>query len=563
MELELGLYDEAGEKFARASDCGDVNILPIAVYGYGLSLLSMAQRDNQDGKAGSAFLLLHKGVQECLKLGERTNVCVQKLLGDMYSLAATLPPDVFGDGNDSDAVASEFQLKSQLDFVSKGKAAYDRAQIFVAQSSEDNALRASLVSDGGSNLVLQAQLLSSWESNGLYRQASSESSILYENAANEYRRALNLSPTYAPAWCGLGCAVVRTDPLLAQHSFSRSQELDGLAPDPYANLSFLYTSHRRYKNSAQVSDALTEVADTPMMWINRAVILEHTAASNPGEPQSQHCIMQAADAYRAALQVVKHPIAMIGLALTCRMTVDEPNAAVMDAVVMESSSYMTEYIGMVGRYDLPAVLMDGVLEMEAGIMNRACQGVEQIENGRQQVVVGLDQIEPMHAVDDQGNSLCLEIFRKVAAANDIDIEHRPDIKEDTEWSLGRQVVHNPNRGDLWLQLAKQLVQETPPGGSIEPAALAAHRASSILMRQLTKTLAFQATKESRFINAHDVADALALQYWLAEAAQPNETEEGEHEQEIKPSALSTVDLQRSLLINPGNALARHALTLLV
>ena len=505
MELELGLFDEAEQKFARAMKSADDEILPVAAYGYGVALLSMARRDNQDGKAGSAFNLLRQGVQGCQTLGDQTNICGLKLLGDLYSFGASLPPDVFvdvGESSSSSLLSDEALLRSQVEFISKGKYAYNHAQSLIDGSSEESdVLRASLVTDVGSNLVLQAQLLSDWESKGLHRQSSFESSSLFESAAIEFRHALELSPTYAPAWCGLGCTLVRSDPLLAQHAFARSLELEKLAPDPYANLSFLYTGHRRYNESARVSDALTEVADTPMMWINRALILEHAVASKPGGPHSRHDIMQAADAYRAALQVVKHPSAMVGLALTCRMTTDEYKSADDNAMVTESHSYVSEYLGMVGDYDLPTVLMDGVLRMEAGVINQTNESEQLIDEGRQRVLDGLGRLEGKYIEGDLNTLLNLDVFRQVVAVNDSDRRPVADDTDDSDvesgWSLHRRVVHQPNRGDLWMQLAKQLARNASTCAYLEPAVLAARRASSILMQQLTKTIAMPSKSEGK------------------------------------------------------------------
>jgi tetratricopeptide (TPR) repeat protein len=550
--MELGLFDEAEEKFSRAMDSGDDEMLPLAAYGCGAALFSMAQRDNQDGKAGSAYALLQQGVQGCHKLSDRTNVCVQKLLGDLHTFGAALPPDVFGEMSGNTGLENdEALLRSQFKFISNGKDAYHHALSLVDGSGEaSDALRASLGSDGGSNLLMQAQLLSGWESKGLHQPASPESSELFESAAAEFRRALELCPTYAPAWCGLGCAAVRSDPLLAQHAFSRSLELDNLAPDPYANLSFLYTAHRRFSVSARVSDALTEVADTPMMWINLAMILELRAAAKPGEQQSRHDMMQAADAYRAAMQVFKHPSAMLGLALTCRMSIDDDHTPDTDAMVIESHSYTSEYLGMVGRFDLPTLTIDGVLKMETGITNPSEQSKQLIDEGRHQVLEGISQFVGQHLLDDQNNALDQDVFRQVTVVDDGcrsgNGDSNSSIEATEEWSLDRQVVHHPNRGDLWMQLSKQLVCR---GASTEPALLAARRATSILMQQLQKTLSMPTKSPSHFVKAQDLSDALALRHWLETVARPEEA--------IAP--LSTIDLQRSLLICPGNSLARDAL----
>lgn len=557
VEMELGLFDEAEEKFSRAMDCSDDEMLRIAAYGCGVARLSMAQRDLYDGKAGLAYALIQRGVRDCHKLRGRTNVCVQKLLGDLHSFASILPSDVFGeDGFCSGLENNEALLRAQLDFISKGKDAYQHAHSLVDVFGEvSDAIRASLITDIGSNLLMQAHLLCDWESKGLHHQSSEEGSNFLSCAAAEFGRALKFCPTYAPAWCGMGCAVINSDPLLAQHAFSRSLELDNRVPDPYANLSFLYTAYRRYSVSARVSDALTEIADTPMIWINRALILERTAAASPGEPKSRADILQAADAYRAALQVVKHPCAMVGLALTCRMTVADEHDPDSDAMIIESHSYASEYLGMHGRHDIPISMFDGILRMETALKNPTKHSKQLINEGRRQVLVGLDQLEGHQVLDDQNTALDQHVFQHVTEeSNSSSVAGVAEECTTAEWSLDRRLVHQPNRGDLWVQLAKSLAARASTGVSTKPALLAARRASSIMMQQLHTTLPMPTMKQSHFIKARDLSDALALQYWLKGVAL---LEGAKDEESFKFP--STLDLQRSLLICPGNVLAREAL----
>ncbi len=92
-ELELGLFDDAVDKFTRALENADKQMNSMAAYGQGLARLSMARRDLLDGKAGAAFVHVEKAIQGCNNLELKAG-CIQKLLGDLYSFGASLPPDV-------------------------------------------------------------------------------------------------------------------------------------------------------------------------------------------------------------------------------------------------------------------------------------------------------------------------------------------------------------------------------------------------------------------------------------------------------------------------------------
>jgi hypothetical protein len=114
-----------------------------------------------------------------------------------------------------------------------------------------------LISDCGTNILLRAQLASLVEAG---EEDFPETESEFERAAAEFRRALELDSAHAPAWCGLVCAV-SNNPMLAQHAFCHSLELETLAPDPYANLSFIFTAQLATSASDGVSATLTQVAD--------------------------------------------------------------------------------------------------------------------------------------------------------------------------------------------------------------------------------------------------------------------------------------------------------------
>lgn len=233
VELELGLLEDAESKFRQASLFKDSNE-DLAVYGRSSSLLQMAQRSHQDGKEGLAYALLREGVSGCESSGNAA-MCFQKLLGDLYSFGANLPPDVFGSGsNDSQ------NMETRIAFVSKGEEAYRRAmQRIGGKEEENNVVRAGLLSDAGSNLLLRARLLSHSQNSVVLQSPSTDSLDICKKAADDFRSAIEICGTFSPAWCGLGCSVLHSEPLLAQHAFSRAIELEAQSPDALANLSFL------------------------------------------------------------------------------------------------------------------------------------------------------------------------------------------------------------------------------------------------------------------------------------------------------------------------------------
>ena len=109
-------------------------------------------------------------------------------------------------------------------------------------------------------------------------------------------------------------------------------------------------------------DQLTQVADTPLMWICRAALIEQEALVRVGDEKL--LMSQAADAYRAALQVTKHPSALLGLSLSCRVSPADKNDA-----RKESLGFMREYEGLSSGCNQGALLLRQVLTAE-DICNR-------------------------------------------------------------------------------------------------------------------------------------------------------------------------------------------------
>jgi tetratricopeptide (TPR) repeat protein len=632
--VELGLFDEASEKLTfvmKVSD--DPAVRSLSAYCLGICLLSMAKRDSQDGKAGAAFLHLQQGIDSCRQLGRHLG-CVHKLLGDLYSFGAVLPLDIFSEDtvyvpDERNVVQEELMVRRQLAFVAEGKISYEAAETLLRGSDEEELLvmRASAATDVGSNLLLQAQIVSFWQNKGIDEVAPPEAEHLLEQAEREFRRAIGICPVYAPAWCGLGCAVHKFDPILAQHAFCRSIQLDPLFPDPYASLGFLYTRCGAAQASTSVSMALTQVADTPMMWINRALLLERQegslesarAPSIPGG--SAHRYEQAADAYRAALQVAPLPSAKLGLALTCRRRRQQQQllpqplprswspASINDDPISRAESHclLREYLDATGRLDVASRVFGGVAACESGSApalggtsssSSATISDRLLDEGRREILVGLDRLEGFSVEDEERDGdLNLESIRTLLSRYPaVPSETSAPFAEATTTTAAaaaaaakigfdpnvglakRRVYLEPERGDLWLALANDLVRSLPvswdpaaadsagreeeekDATALRDARVAAHRACDLLEgRSRDPSLRRDPRHPHRgpSPSAREVSEALALRCWLDSVAAATAT--GLPSGSKGGRFRITVDAQRALLLCPDNAVAREIL----
>jgi hypothetical protein len=330
-------------------------------------------------------------------------------------------------------------------------------------------------------------------------------------------------------------------------------ELDHLFPEPYANLSFLYTRNGALDRSASVSDALTQVADTPMMWINRALILERQQDEST---IADHGLEQAADAYRAALQVAPIPAAKNGLAMTCRRQnlTDSTADTNKDRACVESNCLLSEYLDATGRLDVPSRVFGGVSNLECGAVQFGPQSQRLMELGQQQIAEGLNCLD---AAGYRKGELDTECVRSVllSLGSHVDSTATPTTMDAT--NLKQQLLFEPNRGDLWLALAKELVRLGGKDVSAQEAATCAvHKASSLLMSQASEP--FLRSDKNLNIPARDASEALSLRYWL-DSISDHQPQIDDDEVTAARHPLSTVDLQRALLLCPNNALAREAI----
>jgi tetratricopeptide (TPR) repeat protein len=131
VELELGLFEEATEKFDLVLQREKDPSRTIAAYGQGSALLSLGHRDALDGKAAAAIQHVSRAISCIENIFLREGVasppagCALELLGLLYSFGALLPPDVFLEvADDGSHVDEQSMLKAQASFVANGEKAY-------------------------------------------------------------------------------------------------------------------------------------------------------------------------------------------------------------------------------------------------------------------------------------------------------------------------------------------------------------------------------------------------------------------------------------------------------
>ncbi len=546
VEQELGLFDEAAAKFSSVVERGESDSRSVALHGQAMALFSMAARELMDGKVGAAFTCIKRAIDSC-ENSTMVSGCQFKLLGDLYSFGASFPSDVFSD-HERQAQDSDSCFQNQVDFVSKGEDAFRsalRAQApSLAEADEEGiVIKSSALCDIALNMLLQAQLITSQQVH------ADEINNKYQQAADAFREAVDYNPVYAASWCGLGCSVLKIDPLLAQHAFCRCIQIENTFSDAYANVGFLYTSKFALNASRSTMEALTQVADTPMMWMNCAFILEREAGKYVGEDEGKRTedfISQAADAYRASLQVDRNPEAQLGLSLTGRMqsSKDRQNDSVSSPLFTQSRkdcfSYMNEYIGASLRRIGTAPVFQGVMSIEVG------ESVPSYRTWKHDIFAkGKEAVKTIYTrQNNMEGSTNDRSFQKLRASTESLLEGKDRKEPETslstrEGSLQRQIWFEPGRGDLWLLLAKVFIENDAIGS----AKTAASRAVDILSQDLVASSQSNG-KDVSFVDAEIISEATSLHYWL-------------NALEVTP--VPQYEVQRALMMDPTNLVARHSL----
>jgi tetratricopeptide (TPR) repeat protein len=571
IELELGLVDDAAERFAMVLEMGESSVVPVASYWNAITLFQIAKRDLEEGKATSALRKTRLAIDSC----ESSNTefcCTWKLLGDLYSFGAFMPPFLFIDENEEHKSLAKTCLLSQLDFVKNGEQAFQSCldsldDALMGLQEDSTVLRSAILCDLACNFIYQAQIASFLET----EDGVGDTSELIDRAAATFQDAIQHNPLDAYSWCGLGCAVVKKDPLLAQHAFCQSSFLDKANPDPYGNLGFLYTSHGAFNTSRSTMEVLTEIADTPMMWINRAFILEEEAQNNlltkKEAAATETRLSEAADAYRAALQVMNHPEAVMGLALTGRISHSSGNLTSLEMTSMcrkEYSSLIQEYTNALFGARRDAMVLGGVAMMEKAIEVGGSKWSEAaFEEAKSRLATNPLSTAKQDSFLD-GSALPAVIEPVIETGDDTKGAEEPySVLE--RCSLQRKILVDPHRAELWISLAKEYMARK----KIPSAAEAASRASFILDQQL-KSLRTTANGKHQ-IDCFLVSQAISLEQWLTGILVDDSNDEAKQQskgkQEERNSDASTTSssyaLQRALMLNPSNLIARKGLETLV
>ena len=329
-----------------------------------------------------------------------------------------------------------------------------------------------------------------------------------------------------------------------------------MLPDGYANVGFLYTNLQAFHASEETMNALTQVADTPMMWINRAFILERKAMAGLKDDSSKSSqrVRQAADAYRAALQVLKQPDAVIGLAVTNRVIADgkEMKDALSNSLDYgmkrkESLVLMTEFLEASPHFREAASILCGVNFLEQATMHKRFEWSDEIlERGQIMAKRALAQNKQIpSSLDIESIEKCLTDFSNNLGKDKLGSSLSLDS------SIQKKIMIDPSRPDLWLTLAKQLVarlDQSSPTYKIDSAFQAAKRALDMLSETLTCPHSIDGQIAS-FVSSEMVSESLGLVHCLKDFKETGKT------------VADSFDLQRSLMMCPNSLLTREALGL--
>jgi hypothetical protein len=460
-------------------------------------------------------------------------------------------------------------LQNQASFIAEGEGFYRRAEETKSADEEDDdeLFRAALACDVGNSALLQGQILSvlTGEGQGTPSNLSlsetlrvTEVATAFKRSTEAFTRAIQLNPLFAPAWCGLGCAVAGSDPLLAQHALARAIQLDKALPDSWANLGFLYAGRHSFKAASGVMDELTQVADTPMMWICRAAVLEREALYEPEVDDKKRKLSQAADAYRAALQVMKEPTALLGLGMTCRVTGETE-------MRKQSHGYLSEFYGSTSGRSVGASLLLHATSVEGCLQNKlngtsSAWKDELIEKSLDSIDKLSKASRELFVAPPQESEMILESKEGVVNAELI-ADLRAEFgkkgtgtasKESTPMSLQMQIMMDPSNGKLWLTYAKRLAMDLTKlkGDKRRRLILQTMETTNLACDKATMMLGAASAAAS------DKAEALALTFSVKTVAQEL-LEDIKKPPEIAPP--SGYDLQRALMMCPDNHLAREAM----
>ena len=406
-------------------------------------------------------------------------------------------------------------------------------------------------------------------------------------------------------------------------------QIDKTIADGWSSLGLIYADLNAASPASETLDALTQVADSPFMWIGRALLLEHDEAGNVQEQESN--LSRASDAYRAALQVANHPEALLGLSVTAR------RLGLSNIMEAQNEVYAYSAHRAATRESHFALSIHRHL---SGSFNAGAQALDMVhrsENAGERLSAGCASVakEIMVGGVDSDDGLCIEDTSKMLEQLSLDGTTAPGVIDgivqtsmaaveavgvvcDEATSLGdgsvpEEVVEgqsgslekarlkvrlHPENGEHFLDFAKELAKEYTAGTTastddMRVASAAVDRAASLLLDEATNVhtvaprrpiliehngengasllapghdLSMHKNVVPRVVDADLVSESLALRAWMPVEAIASEVEEDSAESNTvddTSAAESLYSLQRSLLLDPENSMARHLLDYVV
>ena len=536
VELELGLLDDAALKFEQVIRDSSSSHFS-ASFGLASCMLPSANRNIEEGKYGAALNDLMKGIKSLsIFIEDETKldfICTLKMLGDLYSHGYRIPSSVFV-GFDPE----NFETKE--DYLKKGEYAYMQLLNMVktkVDMPDNSSLLAATLNDIGTNLLLQACSYSDLPQTGNILNApklDKKVLSLLENSKQFFIESIASNELDPLSWCGLGCALCPLDVMLSQHAFCRALQLDKKCPEAWVNLGLMYADLNKLSESEKAIDALTQVADTPLMWVARGLLLEKSA-------NQEACIDKkmnsASDAYRACLQTSRDPSALLGVALTCRRLGLNSVSNSHDYKLTAEKVFAKESHANLTMFLNSSEALSPMVEFLYGIM----------------MIERADEDIKSELIDLVEKVLHSSGIRRVTTDGHINTD-----KGKQTISMAECDVHqNPGSGECWLKLGKQLFLSlaevrNPSEHSCNLVVDVVRRAKYILRRAISEPVILYPTNASS--NVHKSMVSMAVKATQLSEAHALSSWTQQHDEPI-----CSIDLQHSLLLDPENCFARAKL----
>eukprot|EP00542_Grammatophora_oceanica_P007057 CAMPEP_0194060574 /NCGR_PEP_ID=MMETSP0009_2-20130614/72147_1 /TAXON_ID=210454 /ORGANISM="Grammatophora oceanica, Strain CCMP 410" /LENGTH=281 /DNA_ID=CAMNT_0038711529 /DNA_START=36 /DNA_END=881 /DNA_ORIENTATION=- len=280
---------------------------------------------------------------------------------------------------------------------------------------------------------------------------------------------------------------------------------------------------------------------------------------------------------------MKHPTALLGLSLTSRASPRgkslEYQRLSRECSTKQSFGYLLEYTGATSSCNVGSVLLQDVMSRERSIASKSDVSEEELIVSVQDTSVLLS------------SSASFQESKKGDLPQRVDL--RPSAAPETQSSLdqgvgslsrARQLIHDPEDATALLKLAKLQAQQLSSVQHIkkrklirqmvDSALLAANRAASVFdqyVRVPRKVVGPKKTTSNgggghvgptvrSRVDASQVAQSIALSYWVGKASQQLLTDEESTDNAQTQEASSVFDLQRALIMCPDNRLVRNALS---